>query len=489
MNRGPSSSISVVILSLVILAALYSGLVASIGLLQLFEKYEYDPPNCFLMGNSSWPGSSCTSSSWSSWPWDPGRQETASTALNPWMDHKQKNKAVHILNGNRDRKGIRLAHWNPGSAYLPNKMTELELAVAEHQPHLLGISEANFKTVHDSEDVQIADYELFFSKTLKNPDLGISRVVCYKHSSLVGSLRHDLMSDNFSSIWMELGLPRKRKFLVCQLYREWQYIGQPDNSSRTIPVQLERWLLFLNQWERALDSGKEVIVMGDCNLDFFKFDNAGQLQPLVDLVVGRLYPHGVQQIVTQPTHSWPGQQDTCIDHIYTNTPDKLSCAQVYIRGGSDHRFLTATKISKSIKENIRYCKKRSYKEFNEEAFLKEVEKIRWWGVYSTNDVDSAVDIFTNKITEILDRMAPVKKFQTRTKYAAWVGKSTKQKMKERDRAHQAAIQSKSVEDWARYKKMRNNITKILHKEKESWQQGKLKSCDENTDLEECAWVA
>ena len=268
-NRAPSSTKSVV-LKLVILAALYSGLVASIGMSQScrnLEKFECKPLPSLLIGSSSWTGSSCTNSSWSSWPWDPGSQGTISAALNPWMDHKQKNKAVHILNGNRDRKGIRLAHWNPGSAYLHNKMTELKLAVAEHQPHLLGISEANFKAVHDSEDVQIAEYELFFSKTLENPNLGISRVVCYKHNSLVGGLRPDLMSDSFSSIWMEIGLPRKRKFLICQLYREWQYLGQPDNISRTIPAQIERWVTFLDQWERALDGGKEVIVMGDCNLD------------------------------------------------------------------------------------------------------------------------------------------------------------------------------------------------------------------------------
>jgi hypothetical protein len=43
---------------------------------------------------------------------------------------------------------------------------------------------------------------------------------------MVGKVRDDLMDDSFSSIWLELGLPRKKKFLVCQLYREWQYLGQ-----------------------------------------------------------------------------------------------------------------------------------------------------------------------------------------------------------------------------------------------------------------------
>ena len=176
-------------------------------------------------------------------------------------------------------------------------------------------------------------------------------------------------------------------------------------------------MTFLDQWERALDTGKEVIVLGDCNLDFLKFNDAGQLQPLVDLVLERIYPHGVQQLVKVPTRSWPGQQPSCLDHIYTNTPEKISIAQTFIRGSSDHKLILATKLSKSIKENIRYVKKRSYKSFNEEAFLTEVEKISWWEVYACGDVDIAVDIFTRKLTDILDIMAPINTVQIRTKYA------------------------------------------------------------------------
>ena len=240
------------------------------------------------------------------------------------------------------------------------------------------------------------------------------------------------MSDNFSSIWLELGLPRKKKFLVCQLYREWQYLGQPDSSSRSFPQQLAKWSIFLEQWQQALDSGKEVIVMGDFNLNHFKFTDAGDLQPLVDLLMEQIYPHGVQQCVRGPTRSWPGQPDSCLDLIYTNNPDKIGQAQSQIRGSSDHRLIFVNKHAKNIKQNIRYVKKRSYKNFNEKDFREAVKNIRWYEVYSCQDVDLAVDIFTSKLTDILDKMAPVKKFQVRTKYAAWVSDGTKEKIQARD---------------------------------------------------------
>ena len=112
-----------------------------------------------------------------------------------------------------------------------------------------------------------------------------------------------------------------------------------------IPAQLDRWITFLDQWERALDTGKEVIVIGDCNLDYLRFNDAGQMQPLIDLILEKIYPYGVQQLVQTPTDSWPGQRDNCLDHIYTNTPDKISRAVVAVRGSSDHRLVLATRCS------------------------------------------------------------------------------------------------------------------------------------------------
>ena len=110
-----------------------------------------------------------------------------------------------------------------------------------------------------------------------------------------------------------------------------------------------------------------------------------------------------------------------------------------------------------------------------------MEKISWWEVYACEDVDTAVNIFTTKLTAILDTMAPVRKFQVRTKYAAWLSQETKNKIKKRDQAQQAAALSGSEEDWSKYKRLRNDITKVLRTEKTSWQQSKLQSCEENFD--------
>ena len=93
----------------------------------------------------------------------------------------------------------------------------------------------------------------------------------YTHKSLVVKLRPDLMDDKTSAVWLEVGLPRRRKILVCNYYREWGYMRQADKSSHSVPAQLERWSAFLAQWERAIGEDKEVIVTGDINLNSLKW--------------------------------------------------------------------------------------------------------------------------------------------------------------------------------------------------------------------------
>ena len=105
--------------------------------------------------------------------------------------------------------------------------------------------------------------------------------------------------------------------------------------------------------------------------------------------------------------------------------------------------------------------KRCYKNFDPVQFLAEVRNISWWEVYSCENVESAAELFTNKLNNILNRMAPVKKFQVRSKYAPWLSDNTKQKIKTRDAAQEKASETDNAEDWKEYKSIRNSVNSIL----------------------------
>ena len=96
-------------------------------------------------------------------------------------------------------------------------------------------------------------------------------------------------------------------------------------------------------------------------------------------------------------------------------------------------------------------------------------------------VDAAVEVFSNKLTVILDTISPVKKFQGRSKYELWSSKKTKVQIKDRDAAQQAASLSGLQEDWSTYKRLRNDLSKVVYKENLLWQQKKMKACKQIDD--------
>ena len=73
-------------------------------------------------------------------------------------------------------------------------------------------------------------------------------------------------------------------------------------------------------------------------------------------------------------------------------------------------------------------------------------------------------------------MAPLKTVQVRKKYNPWLSKTTKDMMVERDRLHGVAIQSKSSDDWAQYKSLRNKVINRQRIEEKSGKKARLDQC-------------
>ena len=148
-------------------------------------------------------------------------------------------------------------------------------------------------------------------------------------------------------------MPMHKKFIVGQIYREWQLPGKADISSLAVTEQLARWTVFLDQWERALDTGMEVHLLGDINLNHLNWtdltlpanNQTSKLRTLITALFTRILPHGVSQCVVGPTRHWPGQTPSGLDHYYTNRPDKLSAVSTQHCGGSDHMLVFATRYS------------------------------------------------------------------------------------------------------------------------------------------------
>ena len=414
---------------------------------------------------------------------EPGILSAASVFI--WMTRAQINKFIHIIQGNRGQRGrgITCLYWNKGPSLLTNKLTDIQSIIADHKPHILGLGEANFKNGQDLADVALPGYNLHLGQGVDNEQAAsTARVAVYTHTALRVKRRPDLEDKRVAAIWIECGLPQQKGILLCVGYRQWQLLGQDDRSSATVPAQLERWKVFLSKWEAALHEGREVIVMLDANIDFLTWRSSNNLPPhhssvklksLIDELFDRIIPQGVSQLVTGATRIERGYPRTGLDHLYSNRPEKLSQVKTLLTGMSDHKMLKIIRYTKSFKTLPRYVRKRSFKNFNEEDFKLKLQESNLEEILTYCDVNAAAEGLVDKITRILDFMAPIRTFQVRTHYVPGLEEETKRLQAERNMAHEKAAKSDNPEDWRLFRSLRNKATAKIRADKKRWEQEKF----------------
>ena len=248
--------------------------------------------------------------------------------------------------------------------------------------------------------------------------------------------------------------------MVNFYYREWTSFLNGDNTHAS---QLERLGRQIKHWEDLTNSNKDVILLGDanvCALSWSSPNYSAQLKDLANHIINFNLSEACEQLINQYTRvEKRGNliEKSCLDHITTNASSKCSIPEVLTAGSSDHLATMITKYSKELRSQPQTVKKRSYKHFCPQTFIQAIRKISWFDLYMCENVEDAVEIFTQNITGILDKMAPVKTFQMRNNFAPWISENTKEKIKNCDYALQKASQTKQNEDWAKYKQLRNNL--------------------------------
>ena len=143
------------------------------------------------------------------------------------------------------------------------------------------------------------------------------------------------------------------------------------------------------------------------------------------------------QLVTVPTRfqyniRTDSTARSCIDHVYCNTKYRCSNISVTPFGDSDHDLVGYIRLSKAPPSPARTIRKRSYKNFKQEDFLKDLKKVDWTEVYQCDDVDISTSVFTRKFVDVLNVHAPWTIFQQRKHFSPWITETTKDLIASRD---------------------------------------------------------
>ena len=111
---------------------------------------------------------------------------------------------------------------------------------------------------------------------------------------------------------------------------------------------------------------------------------------------------------------------TLLDHILTNSSEKISQKRVIDVGISDHQLIYCTRKTKRIKHNTHnQIQVWSLKKYSAEIFTNALKSVQFPNYNIFSNVNVAYSDLLNKISDTLDRVAPIKEIRIRNNTQEW----------------------------------------------------------------------
>ena len=183
-------------------------------------------------------------------------------------------------------------------------------------PHIIAISESKINE-NASANLNIPGYTFLNI----NSKTQAGAVGLYLSNELEFSRRGDLdiLGDGTESCWIELARTAKKSIVTGCVYRHPK--GNPE--------------LFYNSLKDRSGNlntkGHEVLVLGEFNENLLKCNEDKQTSEYLDMLLSL----GFMPIITKPTRI-TDHKTTLLNHIYTNTPEKLIKSGLCLADISDH---------------------------------------------------------------------------------------------------------------------------------------------------------
>lgn len=261
---------------------------------------------------------------------------------------------------------------------------------------VIGLSEIKFKI--DKEvfaNISIPRYTFIFQPS----NSAAGGVGLYINNHLHYSERNDLSntSDNYESIWIEVGDTHGKNIICSVFYRH------PNSSLAT----------FLDDFYKTIDKiskeNKPCVIMGDFNIDLINYES----HHLTEEYINTLNSFSFQPLIIKPTRI-THHSATLIDNIFFNSLDHYTISGNIIYDISDHlpNFLIIDNAGISSKS--RKVFKRDYINCDKSALINDFKGIDWTSHFCTlSSVDDLYEIFYSKTTEIVDKHIPLKQLSSR----------------------------------------------------------------------------
>ena len=213
-------------------------------------------------------------------------------------------------------------------------------------------------------------------------------VIIFVRDGIPLTVLSDLIKHIFECLWVEIKRPKCKRMILCCSYR-------PDDENINLLANLAD---FLNNIDTE---NSDIALVGDFNVDY---STKNQLRCKLDEFA---LQHSLSQIICKPTRVTENSSTT-IDLIFANNTHRIVQSDVLQSSISDQSIVFCTIKGGVKKLPPKLLEYRCFKNYNKEAFLRDLSNAPWSIIENANDVDDAVYLWEGLFNSVASDHAPIK---------------------------------------------------------------------------------
>ena len=347
-------------------------------------------------------------------------------------------------------KGFSILCCNTRS--LPKNLCLLNdiLLTVKEMPSVIAISETKLSD-NGIQNISIPGYE-FIGQNSKTNAGGTG---LYIKDNIKFIRRPDLefSSNGLETCFVELPRAKQKSVIIGCIYRH------PHNDRESFLEIMRQKLEYLNS------QGFEAYISGDININFFSYNTDRQTSDYLDMLLNLGYMPMITKATRITNHS-----ATLIDHIYTNSPEKVIKSGICLADISDHLpcFCTvSTKLPAFIHE--RYY--RDFSHFDKDLFEIDLANIDFYNLVQGEDVNVNMNNIANALQEITNKHAPIRQVTNSKKRQLkkpWISNGILNSIKRKQKLFKSHFLSHDPAKVKFYKAFNNKLNKIKQIAKQNY---------------------
>ena len=173
----------------------------------------------------------------------------------------------------------------------------------------------------------------------------------------------------------------------------------------------------------------------------------------------------LKQLIICPTRV-TCNTSSLIDHILTNSSEKIFQSGITDRGMSDHQLIFCTRKVKRAKFNqhnnvlLRYLKHCTVN-----VFVEKLQKVNFSNSERFSSIDAAYTDFLNKLMKVVNKIAPSKEIRIKNNAQEWFDREIAELIHARGKLFLKFKKSKGSHWWRKLQKVKYQVKNLIRKKK------------------------